>query len=123
MIRLDHRDPLPESLRGAFLLGDAAIEKYRVVALVVGLVAGSASLWTIDAATTVYPFTPIATGLAVSQSDVAVMVSAPARNVHGHASRAACRASAIAVTATKNGSSSVNASTPRSGSPLRNAKA
>ncbi|UDG75709.1 branched-chain amino acid ABC transporter permease [Achromobacter sp. 77] len=30
--------PLPESLRGAFLLGDAAIEKYRVVALAVGLI-------------------------------------------------------------------------------------
>jgi branched-chain amino acid transport system permease protein len=30
--------PLPTSLRGAILLGDAAIEKYRLVAVVVGLV-------------------------------------------------------------------------------------
>lgn len=29
--------PLPTSLRGAFLFGDAAIEKYRLVAVVVGL--------------------------------------------------------------------------------------
>lgn len=30
--------PLPESLRGAILVGDAAIEKYRLVAVAVGLV-------------------------------------------------------------------------------------
>jgi len=30
--------PLPTSLRGAILLGDAAIEKYRLVAVVIGLV-------------------------------------------------------------------------------------
>lgn len=30
--------PLPTTLRGAFVLGDAAIEKYRLVAVVVGLV-------------------------------------------------------------------------------------
>jgi branched-chain amino acid transport system permease protein len=30
--------PLPEPLRGAFLLGDAAIEKYRVLAAAIGLV-------------------------------------------------------------------------------------
>ena len=30
--------PLPTSLRGAFIIGDAAIEKYRLVAVVVGLV-------------------------------------------------------------------------------------
>ena len=30
--------PLPASLRGAIVLGDAAIEKYRLVAVVVGLV-------------------------------------------------------------------------------------
>ena len=30
--------PLPASLRGAILLGDAAIEKYRLVAVVVGLI-------------------------------------------------------------------------------------
>ena len=29
--------PLPESFRGAFVIGDAALEKYRVVAVVVGL--------------------------------------------------------------------------------------
>ena len=29
--------PLPESFRGAFVFGDAALEKYRVVAVVVGL--------------------------------------------------------------------------------------
>ena len=28
--------PLPEALRGSFLLGDAAIEKYRVLAVVIG---------------------------------------------------------------------------------------
>jgi branched-chain amino acid transport system permease protein len=30
--------PLPQSLRGAFLIGDAAIEKYRVLAAAIGLV-------------------------------------------------------------------------------------
>ncbi len=30
--------PLPQGLRGAYIVGDAAIEKYRVVAVVVGLV-------------------------------------------------------------------------------------
>jgi branched-chain amino acid transport system permease protein len=30
--------PLPTALRGAFLLGDAAIDKYRLVAVAVGLV-------------------------------------------------------------------------------------
>ena len=30
--------PLPTSLRGSFLLGDAAVEKYRLLAVVVGLV-------------------------------------------------------------------------------------
>ena len=30
--------PLPESLRGAIVIGDAAVEKYRLVAVVVGLV-------------------------------------------------------------------------------------
>jgi branched-chain amino acid transport system permease protein len=37
--------PLPESLRGAFLFGDAAIEKYRVLAVVVGLVVFAVMLW------------------------------------------------------------------------------
>ena len=40
--------PLPESLRGAFLLGDAAIEKYRVVALVVGLLVLGGMLWVLN---------------------------------------------------------------------------
>ena len=30
--------PLPASLRGSFLIGEAAIEKYRVVCVLVGLV-------------------------------------------------------------------------------------
>jgi branched-chain amino acid transport system permease protein len=30
--------PLPESLRGAIVIGDAAVEKYRMVAVVVGLI-------------------------------------------------------------------------------------
>jgi branched-chain amino acid transport system permease protein len=37
--------PLPESLRGAFLFGDAAIEKYRVLAVVIGLLVFAAMLW------------------------------------------------------------------------------
>jgi branched-chain amino acid transport system permease protein len=37
--------PLPESLRGAFLFGDAAIEKYRVLAVMVGLLVFAAMLW------------------------------------------------------------------------------
>jgi branched-chain amino acid transport system permease protein len=37
--------PLPESLRGAFLFGDAAIEKYRVLAVAIGLVVFAAMLW------------------------------------------------------------------------------
>ncbi len=40
--------PLPESLRGAFLLGDAAIEKYRVVALLVGLAVLGGMLWVLN---------------------------------------------------------------------------
>lgn len=39
---------LPETMRGAFLLGDAAIEKYRVVALVVGLVVLGGMLWVLN---------------------------------------------------------------------------
>ncbi len=37
--------PLPQTLRGAYLVGDAAIEKYRVLAVVVGLVVLVALLW------------------------------------------------------------------------------
>ncbi|MBE7420111.1 MAG: branched-chain amino acid ABC transporter permease [Ideonella sp.] len=39
--------PLPEALRGAFLLGDAAIEKYRVLAAVIGLAVFAAVAWTL----------------------------------------------------------------------------
>ena len=37
--------PLPESLRGAFVLGDAVIEKYRVLAVLIGLVVFAVLLW------------------------------------------------------------------------------
>ena len=37
--------PLPEGLRGAWLFGDAAIEKYRVIAVGVGLAVFAAMLW------------------------------------------------------------------------------
>jgi branched-chain amino acid transport system permease protein len=40
--------PLPETLRGAFLIGDAAIEKYRVLAVCIGLVVFSSMLWTLN---------------------------------------------------------------------------
>lgn len=40
--------PLPESLRGAFLLGDAAIEKFRIVALLVGLLVLGGMLWVLN---------------------------------------------------------------------------
>jgi branched-chain amino acid transport system permease protein len=40
--------PLPDTLRGAFLLGDAAVEKYRVLACAVGLVVFAAMLWTLN---------------------------------------------------------------------------
>jgi branched-chain amino acid transport system permease protein len=36
--------PLPSSLRGSFLIGDAAVEKYRLLAVVVGLVIFAAML-------------------------------------------------------------------------------
>jgi branched-chain amino acid transport system permease protein len=39
--------PLPEGLRGAWLLGDAAVEKYRVVAVVVGLLVFAVLAWTL----------------------------------------------------------------------------
>ncbi len=39
--------PLPESLRGAFILGDAAIEKYRVLASVIGAGVFVLLLWTL----------------------------------------------------------------------------
>lgn len=37
--------PLPEGLRGALLIGDAAIEKYRLVAVAVGLLVFGALAW------------------------------------------------------------------------------
>ncbi|MFJ1300383.1 branched-chain amino acid ABC transporter permease [Pseudomonadota bacterium AL_CKDN230030165-1A_HGKHYDSX7] len=40
--------PLPEALRGALLVGDAAIEKFRVVALVVGLAVLGGMLWLLN---------------------------------------------------------------------------
>jgi len=40
--------PLPEALRGAFLLGDAAIEKYRVLAAAIGLLVFAAVAWTLS---------------------------------------------------------------------------
>jgi len=40
--------PLPETLRGSFLIGDAAIEKYRVLAVVVGLVVLALLLWVLN---------------------------------------------------------------------------
>ena len=40
--------PLPEELRGAFLVGDAAIEKYRVLAAGIGLVVFAALVWTLN---------------------------------------------------------------------------
>ena len=40
--------PLPQALRGAFLLGDAAIEKFRIVALVVGVLVLGGVLWLLN---------------------------------------------------------------------------
>ncbi len=37
--------PLPEGMRGAYLLGDAAVEKYRLLAVVVGLLVFGLLLW------------------------------------------------------------------------------
>ncbi len=37
--------PLPEGMRGAILLGDAAVEKYRVIAVVVGALVFGTLLW------------------------------------------------------------------------------
>ena len=39
--------PLPEGMRGAILLGDAAIEKFRLIALVVGLAVFGTLAWTL----------------------------------------------------------------------------
>ena len=40
--------PLPEGLRGAVLLGDAAIEKYRLLAVVVGLMVFGVLAWVLS---------------------------------------------------------------------------
>jgi branched-chain amino acid transport system permease protein len=40
--------PLPASLRGAFVFGDAAVEKYRVFAVVVGALVLVTLLWTLN---------------------------------------------------------------------------
>jgi branched-chain amino acid transport system permease protein len=40
--------PLPDVLRGSFLLGDAAVEKYRVLATAIGLVVFSALAFTLN---------------------------------------------------------------------------
>jgi branched-chain amino acid transport system permease protein len=40
--------PLPEALRGSILIGDAAVEKFRLVAVVVGLVVLTALLYTLN---------------------------------------------------------------------------
>ena len=40
--------PLPEGLRGSYLLGDAAVERYRVIAVVVGLVVFIAMLFVLN---------------------------------------------------------------------------
>jgi branched-chain amino acid transport system permease protein len=39
--------PLPETLRGAFVVGDAAVEKYRLLAVAIGLVVFAAMAWTL----------------------------------------------------------------------------
>ena len=40
--------PLPEGLRGSLLLGDTAVEKYRLLAVVVGLVVFALLAWTLS---------------------------------------------------------------------------
>ncbi|MGE4243317.1 branched-chain amino acid ABC transporter permease [Ramlibacter sp.] len=39
--------PLPEGMRGTLLFGDAAVEKYRLIAVVVGALVFGALLWTL----------------------------------------------------------------------------
>ncbi|MFO1219155.1 MAG: branched-chain amino acid ABC transporter permease [Burkholderiaceae bacterium] len=39
--------PLPDALRGSFLMGDAAIERYRVLAMVIGAAVFAAMGWTL----------------------------------------------------------------------------
>ena len=40
--------PLPEGMRGSILIGDAAIEKYRIIAVIVGLLVFGALVWTLN---------------------------------------------------------------------------
>jgi branched-chain amino acid transport system permease protein len=40
--------PLPEALRGSLLLGDASVEKYRIVAVLVGAAVFAAMVWTLN---------------------------------------------------------------------------
>ena len=40
--------PLPEALRGAVLLGDAAVERYRLLAMAIGLGVFAALLWVLN---------------------------------------------------------------------------
>ncbi len=40
--------PLPEGMRGALALGEASIEKYRVIAMVVGLAVFAVQAWTLS---------------------------------------------------------------------------
>ena len=40
--------PLPEGMRGSWLIGDAAVEKYRVVAVVVGVLVFALLAWTLS---------------------------------------------------------------------------
>jgi branched-chain amino acid transport system permease protein len=40
--------PLPEALRGAVLIGDAAVEKYRLIAVLVGTAVFAAMVWTLN---------------------------------------------------------------------------
>ena len=40
--------PLPHGLRGSWLVGNAAVEKYRVISVVVGLVVFAAMLWVLS---------------------------------------------------------------------------
>jgi branched-chain amino acid transport system permease protein len=40
--------PLPETLRGSFIFGDAAVEKYRLLAVLVGMAVFAAMVWTLN---------------------------------------------------------------------------
>jgi branched-chain amino acid transport system permease protein len=40
--------PLPEALRGSLLLGDASVERYRIMAVLVGAAVFAAMVWTLN---------------------------------------------------------------------------